>query len=142
MRLWVISGVAQGFVLFHILPGLHAHVGHLTGVDLAPRMLDAARARGCYHALVLAELTEHLATVAPVSLNVITAADVLMYLGNLENTFGLVALLAAAGAVRFGECGPGKVLAGLIKRIDKALDARALGLPADLDSALNDWRTA
>ena len=53
-----------------------------------------------------------------------------------------VQALAAAGAVRFGECGPGKVLAGLIKRIDKTLDARALGLPADLDGALNDWRTA
>jgi len=31
--------------------------------------------------------------------DLITAADVLMYLGNLENTFGLIALLAAAGAV-------------------------------------------
>ena len=30
-------------------------------------MIDAARARGCYDALVEAELTEHLATVAPAS---------------------------------------------------------------------------
>ncbi len=50
-----------------------------------------------------------------------------------------VQALAAAGATRVGECGPGKVLAGLVKRIDKSLDARALGAPADLDAALAAW---
>jgi [acyl-carrier-protein] S-malonyltransferase len=49
--------------------------------------------------------------------------------------------LAAAGATRVGECGPGKVLAGLARRIDRALDARPLGTPAELDAALGDWRT-
>jgi [acyl-carrier-protein] S-malonyltransferase len=53
---------------------------------------------------------------------------------------GCVQALAAAGATRVAECGPGKVLAGLIKRIDKSLDARAIGAPADFDSALADWR--
>lgn len=77
--------------------GLHGHVGHLTGVDLAPRMLDAARARGCYHALVLAELTDHLATVAPASLDVITAADVLIYLGDLTQVFATAAAALADG---------------------------------------------
>lgn len=48
--------------------------------------------------------------------------------------------LAARGATRIGECGPGKVLTGLIKRIDKALDARPLGTPAELAGALDDWR--
>lgn len=52
---------------------------------------------------------------------------------------GCVQALAARGATRIGECGPGKVLAGLVKRIDKSLDARALGTPADLESALADW---
>jgi [acyl-carrier-protein] S-malonyltransferase len=52
---------------------------------------------------------------------------------------GCVQALAARGATRIGECGPGKVLAGLVKRIDKSLDARALGTPADLDAALADW---
>ena len=52
---------------------------------------------------------------------------------------GCVQALAARGAVRIGECGPGKVLAGLAKRIDKSLDARALGTPADFDAALADW---
>jgi [acyl-carrier-protein] S-malonyltransferase len=47
-----------------------------------------------------------------------------------------VQALAAGGAARFVECGPGKVLTGLAKRIDKALDARAIGTPADFDAAL------
>jgi len=34
------------------------------------------------------------------------------------------------------ECGPGRVLTGLAKRIDKALEARALGTPAELEQAL------
>ncbi|MGN6111538.1 MAG: ACP S-malonyltransferase [Luteimonas sp.] len=52
---------------------------------------------------------------------------------------GCVQALAARGATRIGECGPGKVLAGLVKRIDKSLDARVLGTPSDLDTALADW---
>jgi [acyl-carrier-protein] S-malonyltransferase len=52
---------------------------------------------------------------------------------------GCVQALAARGVVRIGECGPGKVLAGLVKRIDKSLDARALGTPADLTAAMEEW---
>jgi [acyl-carrier-protein] S-malonyltransferase len=51
-----------------------------------------------------------------------------------------VQALAAGGATRVAECGPGKVLSGLVKRIDKTLDGRALGLPADFEGALADWR--
>ncbi|NUS38533.1 MAG: ACP S-malonyltransferase [Lysobacter sp.] len=53
-----------------------------------------------------------------------------------------VQALAARGATRIGECGPGKVLAGLVKRIDKGLDARSLGATADFDAARNDWSNA
>ncbi|WP_394004828.1 ACP S-malonyltransferase [Luteimonas sp. WGS1318] len=49
-----------------------------------------------------------------------------------------VEALTARGVVRIAECGPGKVLTGLAKRIDKTIDARALGLPADFDAALAD----
>ncbi|WP_369933862.1 ACP S-malonyltransferase [Xanthomonas tesorieronis] len=52
---------------------------------------------------------------------------------------GCVQALAARGATRVAECGPGKVLTGLIKRIDKALDARALATPADFATALETW---
>lgn len=51
-----------------------------------------------------------------------------------------VQALAARGATRIAECGPGKVLTGLAKRIDKTLDARALGTPADFDAALGEWK--
>ena len=53
---------------------------------------------------------------------------------------GCVQALAARGANRIGECGPGKVLAGLAKRIDKSLDARALGTPADFAGAIEEWK--
>jgi [acyl-carrier-protein] S-malonyltransferase len=51
-----------------------------------------------------------------------------------------VQALAARGATRVAECGPGKVLSGLVKRIDKSLDARALGTAGDFEAALADWR--
>jgi [acyl-carrier-protein] S-malonyltransferase len=47
-----------------------------------------------------------------------------------------VQALVAGGATRALECGPGKVLAGLIKRIDKSLETRAIGAVAELDAAL------
>ncbi len=49
--------------------------------------------------------------------------------------------LVAGGATRVAECGPGKVLTGLARRIDKSLDARALGTPAELAAALEAWPT-
>jgi [acyl-carrier-protein] S-malonyltransferase len=51
-----------------------------------------------------------------------------------------VQALAANGATRIVECGPGKVLTGLVKRIDKSLDARAIGAPADFETALTETR--
>lgn len=54
---------------------------------------------------------------------------------------GCVQALAARGVARIGECGPGKVLTGLAKRIDRSLDARALGATADFDAALAEWNS-
>jgi [acyl-carrier-protein] S-malonyltransferase len=47
--------------------------------------------------------------------------------------------LVARGVGRLAECGPGKALTGMAKRIDKGLEARALGTPADFDAALAEW---
>ena len=54
---------------------------------------------------------------------------------------GCVQALSARGATRIAECGPGKVLTGLARRIDKSLDARALGTAADFDAALAEWKS-
>ena len=50
-----------------------------------------------------------------------------------------VQALVAGGATRIAECGPGKVLTGLIKRIDKTIETRAIGTPAELDAASTEW---
>jgi len=47
--------------------------------------------------------------------------------------------LAARGVTRAAECGPGKVLVGLLKRIERAIDGRAIGAPAELSQAIADW---
>jgi [acyl-carrier-protein] S-malonyltransferase len=47
--------------------------------------------------------------------------------------------LATRGVTRVAECGPGKVLVGLLKRIERAIDGRALGAPAELAQAIHDW---
>jgi len=49
--------------------------------------------------------------------------------------------LASMGCARFGEAGPGKVLTGLIKRIDRNVDARSLGTPDDVEAARVAWES-
>jgi [acyl-carrier-protein] S-malonyltransferase len=53
-----------------------------------------------------------------------------------------VTTLIASGVTRIGECGPGKALTGMTRRIEKALDARALGTVTEFDAALDAWRNA
>ncbi|MGH8075899.1 MAG: ACP S-malonyltransferase [Lysobacter sp.] len=55
---------------------------------------------------------------------------------------GCVRALAARGVTRVAECGPGKVLTGLIKRIDKSIEARPLGTPLDFEAAMDEWNDA
>jgi len=50
-----------------------------------------------------------------------------------------VQALAAQGVSRVAECGPGKVLTGLVKRIDKSIEGRSLATPADFAGALEEW---
>jgi [acyl-carrier-protein] S-malonyltransferase len=50
-----------------------------------------------------------------------------------------VQALAARDVTRIAECGPGKVLAGLSKRIDKSIDARPLGTPGEFEAALSEF---
>jgi [acyl-carrier-protein] S-malonyltransferase len=47
--------------------------------------------------------------------------------------------LVQAGVGRCGECGPGKVLSGLARRIDKSVDMHALGTPDGIEGAREAW---
>ena len=53
-----------------------------------------------------------------------------------------VKALASNGATRIAECGPGKVLSGLIRRIDKSIETQALGTPAEFDAARTAWASS
>lgn len=53
-----------------------------------------------------------------------------------------VQVLAGKGVVQIAECGPGKVLTGLAKRIDKSLEAKSLATPGDFQSAIEEWKQA
>jgi predicted TPR repeat methyltransferase len=77
---------------------LRPYARRLTGVDLSGGMLEQARAKGGYDALVEAELTEFLQR-SPEAYDLVVSADTLVYFGALE------ALAAAlAGALRSGGC--------------------------------------
>jgi [acyl-carrier-protein] S-malonyltransferase len=52
----------------------------------------------------------------------------------------IVQSLVRSGVTHILECGPGKVLSGLCRRIDKSLDARPLGTPTELRAALAELK--
>jgi predicted TPR repeat methyltransferase len=61
----------------------------LVGVDLSPRMLEKARALGVYDALIEAD-AENLPREVDELFDIVTAADVLVYLGDLAKLFATV----------------------------------------------------
>jgi predicted TPR repeat methyltransferase len=77
-------------------PLLRPYARRLTGVDLSPRMVDRARARGGYDELVVAELTAFLSE-RNQAYDLIVSADTLVYFGDLTQVCG-----AAASALRPG----------------------------------------
>ncbi|MBB3442863.1 methyltransferase [Rhizobium sp. BK379] len=85
-------------------PEIRAHVTRLEGFDLSQNMLAKAAEKHAYDHLAQADLS-----LAPEASGIfsdggrhradlVTAADVLMYLGNLESVFAIVDDLAATGA--------------------------------------------
>jgi len=70
----------------------------MTGVDIARRMVEAAREKGVYHRLVAEEVIEFCRTDRE-SYDCIVAADVLVYLGELKEFFEAVAARAAQGGL-------------------------------------------
>lgn len=74
---------------------------HLTGLDLAPRMLAEARRRGIYDALEEADLLDWLPR-RRAAFDLIAAADVLNYLGDLAPALaGIAGALAPGGIAAF-----------------------------------------
>ena len=71
--------------------------GRLAGIDIAPRMVEAARARGIYDELILGDLETVLHTPGP-TYELVLAADTMIYLGDLAPTFfGVAARLEPDG---------------------------------------------
>ena len=83
--------------------------GDITGVDLSEAMLDEAHERGCYDTLYVAEAVAFLTEADEPPWDLITATDVLPYLGALEAFFaGLDRALVPGGVlVASSEARPG-----------------------------------
>lgn len=63
--------------------------GFLTGVDLSPAMIEAARSKGFYDRLVVQGLNDFMSAEPAASADLVLAADVLVYVGDLEPVFCL-----------------------------------------------------
>jgi predicted TPR repeat methyltransferase len=70
----------------------------LDGVDLSPRMLERARARGVYDRLHEADVVEHLATTGARH-DLIVATDVFIYIGDLAPLFETARAALAGGGL-------------------------------------------
>lgn len=68
----------------------HAACAHLTGVDLSPRMVEAARRRGIYDRLETGSIDDFLARQPAHGANLVVAADVFVYFGELAPVFTAV----------------------------------------------------
>jgi predicted TPR repeat methyltransferase len=81
-------GCGTGLVaqVFKDMPG----IGMIDGIDVAPRMIDAARTRGLYNELTVGDFETVLAAPGP-AYDLILSGDSLVYLGDLAPTFAGVA---------------------------------------------------
>lgn len=77
---------------------LAPQVAALDGVDLSPRMLERARARGCYRRLHHADVVQHLLQ-SEERPALIAATDVFIYIGDLAPLFAAVARTLPAGGL-------------------------------------------
>lgn len=77
---------------------LYELVDHACGVDLAERMIELADEREVYDELYVAEAVHFLETAEVAPFDLVVAADVLPYLGDLDRFFAAVAKKAASEA--------------------------------------------
>jgi predicted TPR repeat methyltransferase len=74
-------------------------VEHLEGVDLSSGMVAQVRAKGIYHALHVGDVVAHLRAAPDRSVDLVLAADVLVYIGNLAPLFTQIARVLASGGL-------------------------------------------
>src|SRR5271170_2595240 len=79
-------------------PRLRVGRSRLVGVDLSPGMLAKARQRGCYDALIEADMMTFLDETSE-RFDLLFAADALIYFGDLEDFFAAAARVATPGGV-------------------------------------------
>jgi predicted TPR repeat methyltransferase len=81
---------------------VRAHAEYLAGCDLSPGMVEQARAKSIYDELAVAGIASFLAAEAAASAELVLAADVFVYVGELAAVFAAVArVLAPQGLFAF-----------------------------------------
>jgi predicted TPR repeat methyltransferase len=76
-----------------------SYARRLVGVDLSSRMLAKARERGLYHRLERSDLVSMMQGEPAGSYDVVTAADVFIYVGDIDNTVREVKRLLRSGGL-------------------------------------------
>lgn len=116
--------------------------GHLAGVDLSPSMVKKARRKLLYDELADGELVEWLAARPDASADLVLAADVFVYLGDLRGVFGQVArVLAREGFFAFtvqSHEGRGAILGQDMRYAHAEEHLRALAGEAGLQVVLSE----
>jgi predicted TPR repeat methyltransferase len=79
-------------------PLVRPRVQRLAGLDLSPRILEQARARGVYDELHLGDIIQHLNHTTERH-DLVLAADVFIYLGDLAPVFAALKRVVPAGGV-------------------------------------------
>ncbi len=117
-------------------------VDHFIGIDLSPRMIDAARATGLYADLEVGDMVHGLRGRPDASAELILAADAMVYVADLAPVLGEAArVLATGGVLAFtvethdSENGGGVVLGGGLRYAHSAAYVRAAVAAAGLKLA-------
>ncbi|MDA0238941.1 MAG: methyltransferase domain-containing protein [Proteobacteria bacterium] len=88
-------GCGTGLVGKHLAP----YTDELVGVDLSPNMLEIADQKGIYTELSESDVLTYLNSAASRSFDLITAADVFVYVGALTDVFRQVARVLRPGGL-------------------------------------------
>ena len=75
------------------------HVDWLTGVDLSPKMIEVARAKGLYDRLAVADIAQHLAEQGDAAFHLVIAADVFAYVADVADVCAAVKRVLAPGGL-------------------------------------------